>query len=221
VYSRKRRGFSERDRAVLDLLRPHVLAAYRNCEAVAGLRGQVESVLAGVDMDGAAVIVVNREGRVQASTKAAHTLLCSHFPTWTRRPGSALPQSLAAWARPHLDPTRDVPPPALAPLVMRTNDAILTARLVNCGASSNAAAIVLNERPAPSAAALASPRARAAALSPRLRQVLDGLLAGDSEKQVAARMGISQHTVHDHVKRLYRTLDVNGRGELLAPFVNR
>src|SRR5688572_7268620 len=41
-------------------------------------------------------------------------------------------------------------------------------------------------------------------LAPRVRETLECLLAGDSEKQIAARMGLSPHTVHVYVKRLYR-----------------
>jgi DNA-binding CsgD family transcriptional regulator len=62
------------------------------------------------------------------------------------------------------------------------------------------------------------PRGPFADLSPRLCQVLDALLEGDAEKQVAARLGISRHTVHDHVKALYRRFDVSSRGELLAAY---
>src|SRR5215208_5927494 len=36
----------------------------------------------------------------------------------------------------------------------------------------------------------------AARLSPRMRQTLERLLAGDSEKQIAAHFGRSRHTVH-------------------------
>lgn len=53
-------------------------------------------------------------------------------------------------------------------------------------------------------------------LPPRLRQVLVCLMEGDSEQQVARRLGISAHTVHEHVKRLHRRFDVSSRGELLA-----
>jgi DNA-binding CsgD family transcriptional regulator len=56
-------------------------------------------------------------------------------------------------------------------------------------------------------------------LSPRLRQTLQSLLAGDSEKQAAAKLGVSQNTVHVYVKQLYRKFDVNSRGELLAKWV--
>ncbi len=56
-------------------------------------------------------------------------------------------------------------------------------------------------------------------LTPRPREVLDRLLDGDSEKQAARHLGISQHTVHDHVKLLYKTFNVASRGELLAKFI--
>ena len=56
-------------------------------------------------------------------------------------------------------------------------------------------------------------------LAPRLRQTLQRLLAGDSEKQIAARLGVSPHTVHVYVKSLYRHYGACSRGELLARFV--
>jgi DNA-binding CsgD family transcriptional regulator len=69
---------------------------------------------------------------------------------------------------------------------------------------------------------LVSPAPAAAeALPPRLRQVLACLLAGDSEQQVALQLGISPHTVHEHVKRLHRRFGVASRGELLACLLTR
>jgi DNA-binding CsgD family transcriptional regulator len=56
-------------------------------------------------------------------------------------------------------------------------------------------------------------------LSPRLRQTLDRLLAGDSEKQIAVRLRISPHTVHVYAKQLHKRFGVSSRGELLARFV--
>jgi DNA-binding CsgD family transcriptional regulator len=55
-----------------------------------------------------------------------------------------------------------------------------------------------------------------AGLSPRLRQTLECLMTGDSEKQVALRLGLSRHTVHEYVSALYRRLGVNSRAELMA-----
>jgi DNA-binding NarL/FixJ family response regulator len=56
-------------------------------------------------------------------------------------------------------------------------------------------------------------------LSARLRQTLQGLLAGEAEKQIANRLDLSPHTVHVYVKGLYRHFGVSSRGELLARFV--
>jgi DNA-binding CsgD family transcriptional regulator len=58
-------------------------------------------------------------------------------------------------------------------------------------------------------------------LPPRIRQTLDALLEGDSEKQVAARLGIHISTVHDYVKVLHARFGVQSRAELLAYFVRR
>jgi DNA-binding CsgD family transcriptional regulator len=58
-------------------------------------------------------------------------------------------------------------------------------------------------------------------LSPRLRQTLACLLEGDSEKQVAARLGLSPTTVHEYVTALYRRFGVHTRGELLAHVLKR
>jgi DNA-binding CsgD family transcriptional regulator len=56
-------------------------------------------------------------------------------------------------------------------------------------------------------------------LSPRMRQTLERLLAGDSEKQIAAKLEVSPHTVHVYVKSLYHEFEVCSRSELLARFV--
>jgi DNA-binding CsgD family transcriptional regulator len=56
-------------------------------------------------------------------------------------------------------------------------------------------------------------------LSRRQRQTLELLLAGNAEKQIAAQLSISKHTVHVYVKSLYKRFGVNSRSELLAKWV--
>jgi DNA-binding NarL/FixJ family response regulator len=41
------------------------------------------------------------------------------------------------------------------------------------------------------------------------------------EKQIAAELGISQHTVHVYVKQLYRKFGVSSRPELFIATMNR
>jgi DNA-binding NarL/FixJ family response regulator len=60
-----------------------------------------------------------------------------------------------------------------------------------------------------------SPIAPTTDLTPRERQVLEGLVDGLSEKQVATRLELSTQTVHSYIKQLYRKLHVRSRAELV------
>ena len=60
-----------------------------------------------------------------------------------------------------------------------------------------------------------------ASLSPRLRQTLACLVEGDTEKQIAVRLGVSPATLHEYVTALYRRFSVNSRAQLLAHVVKR
>ncbi len=55
-----------------------------------------------------------------------------------------------------------------------------------------------------------------APLTPTEREVLRGLLAGHSEKEVAALQGRRTHTVHEYVKVIYRKFGVRSRPALMA-----
>lgn len=56
-------------------------------------------------------------------------------------------------------------------------------------------------------------------LSRRQREVLLMLLRGDSRKQVAYQLSISEHTVNDYVKGVYQHFNVSSLGELAAQFI--
>lgn len=58
-------------------------------------------------------------------------------------------------------------------------------------------------------------------LSAMQRHVLDLLLDGLSEKEIAKSLGISFHTAHNHVRNIYNALGLHSRAELLAKFVNK
>jgi DNA-binding NarL/FixJ family response regulator len=53
-------------------------------------------------------------------------------------------------------------------------------------------------------------------LSPRERQVLRCIDEGLTYKEIAARLSISAHTVHGHIKCIYEQLQAKGRKEALA-----
>jgi DNA-binding CsgD family transcriptional regulator len=58
-------------------------------------------------------------------------------------------------------------------------------------------------------------------LSPRLRDTLQALLEGASEKEIAYKLQISRATVHEYVMALYRRFNVRSRSKLMAHFIRR
>ena len=95
---------------------------------------------------------------------------------------------------------------------MRGGAGGLTVRLIDDPAADGWL-LVLEERALPASATPPLP--------PRAREVLDLLLQGLSEKEIAARLGLRPSTVHDHVKRLYAHFGVGSRAELMAYFLRR
>jgi DNA-binding NarL/FixJ family response regulator len=53
-------------------------------------------------------------------------------------------------------------------------------------------------------------------LTPREAEIARGLLAGATESMVAASLGLSRHTVHTHVRRLYQKLQAGNRAEFCS-----
>lgn len=56
-------------------------------------------------------------------------------------------------------------------------------------------------------------------LPPRVRQVLRCLLEGDSDKQIAKRLGLSAHTINQYTKTIYRHFAVSSRAQLMARWI--
>ncbi len=52
-------------------------------------------------------------------------------------------------------------------------------------------------------------------LSPRQQEIVEGLVDGLSYKLIADRLGISIDTVRDHIKHIYKALEVNSRTEVI------
>ena len=58
--------------------------------------------------------------------------------------------------------------------------------------------------------------ARELGLSAREAQIARLLLNDDSEGSIAWHLNISSHTVHSHLERMYRKLDVTSRTQLVT-----
>lgn len=60
-----------------------------------------------------------------------------------------------------------------------------------------------------------APQKKETILTPRQEQIVQAIVDGDSYKMVADKLMISIETVRDHIKRIYRKLEINSRTELI------
>ena len=56
-------------------------------------------------------------------------------------------------------------------------------------------------------------------LSPREREVLEGLAEGQAYKQIAEKLGVSIHTVRNYIRRIYEKLHVCSCAEAVAKYL--
>ena len=53
-------------------------------------------------------------------------------------------------------------------------------------------------------------------ISGRESEIIQYIMAGETEGEIASSLGISAHTVHTHLERLYNKLKVNSRAQLIT-----
>ncbi|HLW64044.1 MAG TPA: FHA domain-containing protein [Gemmataceae bacterium] len=63
--------------------------------------------------------------------------------------------------------------------------------------------------------------ARVQSLSQGQRRVYDLLVRGISDKQIGRRLDLSPHTVHTHIRAIFKILEVHSRLELMACLARR
>ena len=58
-------------------------------------------------------------------------------------------------------------------------------------------------------------------LTDRQKEILQELVNGKSYKMIAAACGITLETVRDHIKKIYKKLQINSRGELVSMLMDK
>jgi DNA-binding NarL/FixJ family response regulator len=96
------------------------------------------------------------------------------------------------------------------PKAMPVAEMVSSIRLLAAGNSTRAHRGARSARPAPGA------NGRIGGLSPRQRQVLDHLRLGHTNREIAARLGISIGTVNKHVHEVLTVLKVRNRTQAVA-----
>lgn len=207
-----RPDFGERDRTMLNLLRPALVQAYRNVAAYTRLQATLRAISRGLDDRGEGVVTFARDGAIEFVSPAARRLLERRFPDWSGR-GGRLPQPLVdALERARRASRAEGTAAGALPVILAGEDGSLVARLVPARGSGEPDALLLEARAEP----LSVEQVRALGLTRRQAEVLRLVALGSSTEQVAAALAISTATVRKHLEHVYDRLGVTSRTAAVA-----
>lgn len=204
--TRSRRTFTERDRQILELLRPHLLLAYRRARETEQLGTLLQTMDDALERHHVAILQLDGDGLVQNASAATGELLEAHFPGSGRDPRvppRPIRDQLKLWSG----------QPVVGQRTFQTARGRLTLRREMRDVQTGGQTLLLKEeRPGPPT--LKS--IRSLGVTTRQAQVLRLLACGKSTGQVAAELGISQATVRKHLEHIYERLGVSSLPQTLA-----
>ena len=200
ALSRGRPDFSERDREVLNLARPHLVQAYRKAKNRERLLEILAAVRRGLDDGSQSLAVVDPDRRIAFLTARAQrdrASLAGHDLDVEDR----LPEAVDTWV---------ATSPAPVPLVLDGGRPLTIRRLP--GKPDEPQVLFFQ----PGMPALSVSGLHALGLTPREADVLHGIVLGRSNAGIAQSLGISPRTVHKHVEHIFGKLGVSSRVEAVA-----
>lgn len=205
VLNRKHRDFTERDRAIADLLRPHFAQAYSNLKAFAEARARETRTDAALASSRLSLIYLTDELRIERMTGQGAQWLESYFGRHPKSPVQ-LPDTLLRWVADHRD--RNKSDAKLhqfrTPLTVDGAEGSLTIRLTE-NPEHQVTLLLSEQRRLPADAFIEL------GLTTREGETLVWICKGKSNQEIARILGISVRTVHKHVEHILKKLGVENR----------
>ncbi len=195
-------GFSPRDRTIANLLRPHILQAYRNAvaqEQISVLMSIVDDLAS--DRAAGLVVLAGAEADDDQVTPAAAELLTKWFPD---DPVGHLPDRVGDWLR-RLD--EQVTRAPTWPLVFEDGGRRLVVRRLQSARPNNGDVLHVSEHPVRTQ----GQDLTRLGLSRRQAQVARLAAGGMSNAEIGVELGLSVRTVEGHMAEALERLGVRSR----------
>lgn len=194
ALSRKQNDYDERDRTILELLRPHLVVAFNNLELLQNQKAKLEGIELALNELSSATLIVDLKGLILFHTGPGRQWIGATMP-------GRLPEEIFDWLN-HCFATgaRDA---------LRWNSTYgeILIRAVPT-ASSERRLLVLSRQNALSSPATAPDTS---ALSRRQQEVARWIREGKTNVEIARIMGISPRTVQKHIEHIFEKLGVESR----------
>lgn len=219
AFYRRERDFTERDRKVLNLFRPHVGQILANLQALNRAQRKEEDQERINEHRGWYVIWIDPRGRIVEALSAAREQLRAFFPEWPSR-AKHLPDVLIRWITENNEAGGSGFRQPAEPFIRDHSQGRLVVRFFprpEDGSSGLAdthrvACLLLEVQMVP----VVEPRLRMLGLSDREIQILRQLEHGKTNPEIATRLFISPLTVKKHLENIFGKLNVTSRAGAVA-----
>jgi DNA-binding CsgD family transcriptional regulator len=198
ALNRGRPDFTERERLLLNLIRPHLVQAYKTATAVTTM-AEESAAMNAMEHFGRAAIVMTRGGRVRLISTVADQLFTKYFGS---RRTDGLPDCIKGWMEHQYSLVASMKPPV--PLIVNRGEERLIVRMLpDC----DQVLLLLTEQ----ATAICSRALQAQGLTTREAEVLAWVARGKTNSEVATILSVRLRTVKKHMERIFQKLGVESR----------
>jgi DNA-binding CsgD family transcriptional regulator len=203
---RSQRGFSERERVLLNLLRPHLSQAFETAKVFTQLQQSLAQLNHTVEQLG--VVTITSHGKVLLMTERAWKLLKKYFQ-FTFQRSCCLPEHLQHWLKHQITLLSQENSLLMfcKPLSIEQQEQRLIVRLIPDRIKGRYL-LLLEEKKMPSLSAV---ELELMELTKREAEVLFWATQDKSDKEIASVLGLTIGTVKKHLEHIYQKFSVHTR----------
>jgi DNA-binding CsgD family transcriptional regulator len=207
AFGRDGIDFSEDEREMLNLLRPHLRQAYANAEAMTSFQSQLEGREQALEEAVNTAVVVVHDLKIKHASRLAIRWLRSFFGDGMAL-DDQLPDLLRRWVRfrqASLAAKQSDSKPC-SPLTVESDEARLNIRILETSRDGEVVLLLTREVGQDRPESL-----QRLGLAPREAEVLFWVSKGKTSREIAAILSITRKTVDKHVERIHRKLGTETR----------
>ena len=209
AINRKNSDFNERDRAILEFLRPHLIQARENAMAFVDVDQRAKMATEALDSASVGLILLNERHQVVWLIPRAEKLLQRYFPN-AASGSKQLPDLVVQWMQ-RFRASLEAGGAMDAPSILTIRQPHSDLRVCFQGDGSNGGRLLLTEEK------LRTPDRFVSrfGLTAREAEVLHWIVEGKNNPEIGLILGISTRTVEKHVERVLPKMGVDNRASAI------